>query len=160
MSPKYLRMFQWKIAEKAEDVISRGRCWKYSTEVYGCHETKEFARAYFSGWYVKNTHWSGWKIKTSKHADKAVLVCWEIFFPVFILWYGLYRGFPGSTSGKEPACHCRKHKRWGFDPWVREIPWRRPLQPTPVFFPGESPKTQEPGGLQSRFTESDMTEVT
>ena len=26
----------------------------------------------------------------------------------------------------------------GFDPWVREIPWRRAWQPTPVFLPGES----------------------
>ena len=41
------------------------------------------------------------------------------------------RGFPGGTSGKEPACQCRRHKRGGFDSWVRKIPWRRagnPLQ--------------------------------
>ena len=24
------------------------------------------------------------------------------------------------------------------DPWVRNIPWRRAWQPTPVFLPGES----------------------
>ena len=42
-------------------------------------------------------------------------------------------GFPGGTSGKEPACQCRRHKRPGFDPWVRKIPWRRAWQPTPVF---------------------------
>ena len=23
-----------------------------------------------------------------------------------------------GTSGKEPACQCRRHKRHGFDPWV------------------------------------------
>ena len=28
------------------------------------------------------------------------------------------------------------------------IPWRRAWQPTAVFFPGESPWTEEPGGLQ------------
>ena len=39
--------------------------------------------------------------------------------------------------------------RPGFDPWVRKIPWRRAWQPTPVFLPGESPWTEEPGGLQS-----------
>ena len=37
--------------------------------------------------------------------------------------------------------------------WVRspgwKIPWRRAWQPTPVFLPGESPGTEEPGGLQS-----------
>ena len=47
-------------------------------------------------------------------------------------------GFPGGTSGKEPACHCRKCKRCRFDAWVRKIPWRRAWQPTPVFLPGES----------------------
>ena len=29
-------------------------------------------------------------------------------------------------------------KRYGFDPWIRRIPWRRAWQPTPVFLPGES----------------------
>ena len=39
--------------------------------------------------------------------------------------------------------------RTGFDPWAGKILWRRAGQPTPVFLPGESPGTQEPGGLQS-----------
>ena len=34
-------------------------------------------------------------------------------------------GFPDGTSGKEPVCQCRRHKRHRFDPWVRKIPWRR-----------------------------------
>ena len=33
------------------------------------------------------------------------------------------------------------------DPWVGKTPWRRAWQPTPVFFPGESPWTGEPGGV-------------
>ena len=40
-------------------------------------------------------------------------------------------------------------KRCGFDPWVGKIPWRRTQQPPPVFLPGESPGTEEPGRLQS-----------
>ena len=48
------------------------------------------------------------------------------------------KGFPGGASGKEPTCHCRRHKRCGFDPWVGKIPWRREWQPTPIFLPGES----------------------
>ena len=48
------------------------------------------------------------------------------------------RGFPGGANGKEPACQCRRHKRHGFNPWVRKIPWRRAWQPTPVFLLGES----------------------
>ena len=47
-------------------------------------------------------------------------------------------GFPGDTSGKEPACQCRRCKRQGFSPQTRKIPWRWVWQPTPVFLPGES----------------------
>ena len=32
---------------------------------------------------------------------------------------------------------------------VRKISWRRKWQPTPVLWPGESPRTEEPGVLQS-----------
>jgi len=58
-------------------------------------------------------------------------------------------GFPGGASGKALACQCRRHKRCGLDPWFRKIHWRRTGQPTPVFLPGESPWTEEPGRLQS-----------
>ena len=73
-------------------------------------------------------------------------------------------GCLGGTSGKEPTCQRRRHKRRGFDPWRRAQqptpvrthsskeptcqrrrhkrhgfnPWRRAQQPTPVFVPGES----------------------
>ena len=40
-------------------------------------------------------------------------------------------------------------ERPGFDPWVRKIPWRRAWQPPLVFLPGESPWTEDPGGLLS-----------
>ena len=70
-------------------------------------------------------------------------------------------GFPGGTDGKEPACHCRRCKRHGFDSSVRNIPWRRAWQPTPVFLPGESHGQwslvdHSPQGR----TELDTTEVT
>ena len=45
---------------------------------------------------------------------------------------------PGGTSGKEPSCQCRRHRKCRFNPWVRNIPWRRAWQPTPVFLSGES----------------------
>ena len=57
-------------------------------------------------------------------------------------------GFPGGAGGKEPACQCRRC-RDRFDPWVKKIPWRRAWQPSPMFLPGESHCTQEPGRLQS-----------
>ena len=59
----------------------------------------------------------------------------------------------------ESACHCRRLRRHGFNPWVRKIPWRRKWQPTPVFLPGESYRQRSlvgcnPGGHK----ESDTTE--
>ena len=58
---------------------------------------------------------------------------------------------PPANAGDE------RHK---FDPWVGKILWRRAWQPTQIFLPGESPWTEEPGGLQSiGLQESDTTEV-
>ena len=58
-------------------------------------------------------------------------------------------GLPRWLGGKESAYQCRKHKRCEFNPCVRKIPWRRAWQPTLVFLPGESPRREEPGRLQS-----------
>ena len=30
---------------------------------------------------------------------------------------------PRRLTGKESACQCRGHRRFGFDPWIRKIPW-------------------------------------
>ena len=46
--------------------------------------------------------------------------------------------FSGGGSGRELACQCRRHKRHGFDPWVKKIAWKRAWQFTPVFLLGES----------------------
>ena len=50
---------------------------------------------------------------------------------------GLRRGLPGWLNGKEPACQCRRHRRYDFHPWVGKTPWKRKWQPTPVFLPGK-----------------------
>ena len=42
------------------------------------------------------------------------------------------------AQGNDPICRYRRHKRPGFDPWVRKIPWKREWQTIPVFLPGES----------------------
>ena len=56
-------------------------------------------------------------------------------------------GFPGGASGKEPTWQCRRPKRCRFDPCVGKISYRKAWQPTPVSLCGESPWTEEPGGL-------------
>ena len=73
----------------------------------------------------------------------------------------MVRGFPGGTSGKEPAYRCCRHKRCGFEPWVGKIPWRRARQPTPLLFPGESQGQRSLVGYSAwGDKESDTTEVT
>ena len=57
---------------------------------------------------------------------------------------------------KKTTCQCRRHKRYGFDPWVSKIPWRRAWQPTPVFLLGLSLAGYSPRGRK----ELDMTEAT
>ena len=42
--------------------------------------------------------------------------------------------FPWWLSSKESACQCGRH---GLDAWVRNSPWRRKRQRTPVSLPGE-----------------------
>ena len=66
-------------------------------------------------------------------------------------------GFSGGSSGKEPACQCRRQKRLGFYPWVGKIPQRRAWQPTLVFLPGESHGHMS---LMEGLKESGTTEVT
>ena len=53
-----------------------------------------------------------------------------------------------------PAMIHLQCRRPGFNLWVGKIPWRRAWQPTPVFLPGESPWTAEPGRLQAMGLQS------
>ena len=69
--------------------------------------------------------------------------------------------FPGGISGKEPDCQCRRHKRCGFDPCVRKIPWRRKWQPTAVLLPEECHGQRRLAGCSSQgHRELDTTEAT
>ena len=71
-----------------------------------------------------------------------------------------YGGFPGDTSGEEPACQSGKRKKHGLDPSIGKIPWRRAWQPTHVFLPGESHGQRSLAGYNPRgCKESDTTEV-
>ena len=61
--------------------------------------------------------------------------------------------FSQGTSSEEPSYQCRRLERLGFDLWVGKIASRRAWQPSLVFLPGESPWTEEPGGLPSRVSQ-------
>ena len=51
-------------------------------------------------------------------------------------------GFPDGLDDKESTCNAGD---LGVIYEVGKIPWRRAWQPIPVFLPGESPWTEEPG---------------
>ena len=55
-------------------------------------------------------------------------------------------GLPWWLRGWRIGLKCG---RPGFCPWVGKIPWMRAWPPTPVPLPGESPRTEEHGSLQS-----------
>ena len=57
-------------------------------------------------------------------------------------------GLPRRRSDEESTYQWKRCKRYGFNPWIRKIPWRRTWQLTPIFLPGKFHE-QEPGGLQS-----------
>ena len=77
----------------------------------------------------------------------------EIFFcrqPVHVIISKLscQCDFPGSASGKESACQCRRHETW-----VRSLGWEEPLEKEIAthsnILAWKLPWTEEPGGLQS-----------
>ena len=65
-------------------------------------------------------------------------------------------GFPSGASGEEPICQCRRLQRHGFDPWVREVPWRRHDNALQYSCP-ENPMDR---GARWGLKESGTTEVT
>ena len=48
----------------------------------------------------------------------------------------MYGAFLVAQLVKNPPTNAG-HVRFGFNPWVRTIPWRRKWQPAPVFLPGK-----------------------
>ena len=46
-------------------------------------------------------------------------------------------GLPRRRSDKESTYQCKRCKRYGFNPWIRKMPWRRTWQLTPIFLPGK-----------------------
>ena len=56
-------------------------------------------------------------------------------------------GFPDGSADKESACNAGDTGLIPGSGREGKIPWRRTWQPNPVFLPGGTPWTEEPGGL-------------
>ena len=70
---------------------------------------------------------------------------WFLCNSILLFVFKKYRSSLVAQKVKNPPA---MWETW-FNPWVGKIPWKRTWQPTPVFLPGESPQTEEPGRLQS-----------
>ena len=55
---------------------------------------------------------------------------------------------------KKYTCQCRRHKRYGFIPWVRKRGWWRRWQPTPIFLLEEFHEQRSLAATVYRVTES------
>ena len=75
--------------------------------------------------------------RTSLHRYLLVIISPNLFGPM---------GFPGSSDGTEFSCNAGD---LGLTPDLVRFPGGGHGNPTPVFLPGESPWSEEPGGLQS-----------
>ena len=62
--------------------------------------------------------------------------------------YSIVKGPFRGSSGKEPACQCRRHRRCRFNTWVRKIPWRRAWLIHSSILAWRIPWTETPGRLQ------------
>ena len=111
----------------------------------------------FGSYVPTNTQGQHCSFLTVLHATLAFLAdMWGKLPPVSI-----WPGFPGVSVVKKFTCQCRSRRRFKFDPWVKEIPWRRKWQPTPVFLLGKSHWQRSLVGYRSRgCKESGTTEVT
>ena len=83
-----------------------------------------------------------------------------IYIYVCVCVYIYIYGFPGSASGKEPACQHRRHERPRFDPWVERFPGGghgNPLQYSCLENPMDRGAWRV---IVHKFTESDTAEAT
>ena len=84
--------------------------------------------------------------------------CFHLTYCILVLLYYVH-GLPMWCSGKEPACQCRRCKRYSVNPWVRKMSWRSKWPSAPVFLPGKFHGQRSLVGYSPcGRKESDMTE--
>ena len=82
-----------------------------------------------------------------------------IVFLKFWLWSHEGIDLPWWLSGWRTCLKFRRHRRGGFDSWVKKVLWTRNWQAALVFLPGQSHRQRSLAGYSPRgCKESDMTE--
>ena len=84
----------------------------------------------------------------NKHSWTSVLFKFS-YFLCLLLWPCL--GFPGGARGKEPVCQCMRCKRHGLLSGSGRSPGEGHGNPLQYSCLGQSPWTEESGGLQSMW---------
>ena len=125
-------LWRWKFVERRPRIPQECRLWGLGNACYSGGKVQ--------GGEEKSQHWFsliiwnylGWIFRLSQFCyqrkQRALTVLRVMEF---------WSGFATCTSGKEPACQCRRHKRCRFNSWVGKMLWRMAWQPTPIFLPGE-----------------------
>ena len=114
-----------------------------------CDVEKGYEGSRSRGWSITSLSLAGekwWGVKLSKWQWVREKWAWDV--KNTDTWHCL--GFPGGTRGKEPDCQSRRHKIFGFDPWIGKIPWKTAWKPTSVNLAWRIPWTEEAGGLHSK----------
>ena len=84
-------------------------------------------------------------------------VYWWVIIYVLSLMLSLLAFYFSGSDGKESAWNAGD--QGSIYPWVRNIPWRREWQPSPIFLPGEFHGQRSLAGYSTwGYKESDMTE--
>ena len=83
---------------------------------------------------------------------------WFNHFQALVLWKVPQGSSLLAHMVKSLSASAGDIKRHNFNPWVGKIPWRRKLQPIPIFLPGDSHGQRSLAGCHPwGHKESDMT---
>ena len=102
---------------------------------------------------VNNINLTKYKMKRNifvvKSQSRILGVNREVRISLIENWFCKSITISGLPWGPQSVKNSPAMQETGVQSLVGKIPWKRAGQPTPVFLPGQSPWTEEPGGLQS-----------
>ena len=122
--------------------------WETQVQSLGWEDPLEKGMATHSSilaWRILWTEEPVWLLSTGLQR-----VIHDLVTDTFTLFHFLrWKDFPGDASGKEPTCHCRRHKRHGFNPYVGKNPLKEGMVTHSNILAWRVPWTEEPGELWS-----------